>query len=139
MRSTKCCKPGAAEQRGACFGYIAAMSAKKIAVVTGASAGIGFAAAEHLARAGFHVYVGARRLDRLETLCASIISEGGSASAYELDITNDASVAAFCMHVPICNLLVNNAGMALGRQSIAESEIATFQSMSDFSRLSLNC
>jgi len=116
------------------------MSAQKVAVITGASAGIGFAAAEHLARAGFHVYVGARRLERLEALCASIALQGLSASAYELDITNDASVAAFCEHVPgCCNLLVNNAGMAVGRQSIAEIDIASFQSMSVFPRLSIFC
>lgn len=106
------------------------MSAKKVAVITGASSGIGSAAAVHLARAGFHVYLGARRLDRLETLCASIASEGLSASAFELDITNDASVADFCQKVPsCCHLLVNNAGLAIGKQSIAESDVSNFQAM----------
>jgi NADP-dependent 3-hydroxy acid dehydrogenase YdfG len=106
------------------------MSAKKVAVVTGASSGIGSAAAVHLARAGFHVYLGARRLERLETICAGIASEGLSASACELDITNDASVASFCERVPsCCHLLVNNAGLAIGRQSIAESDVSNFQAM----------
>ena len=106
------------------------MSATKVAVITGASSGIGNAAALHLARAGFHVYLGARRLERLEALCASIASQGFSASACELDITNDASVAAFCDKVPrCCHLLVNNAGLAIGRQSIAESDVSNFQAM----------
>ncbi len=105
------------------------LSAKKVAVITGASSGIGSATAAHLARAGFHVYLGARRVDRLEALQSSIASEGLSASVCELDITNDASVAAFCQKVDSCNLLVNNAGLAIGRQSIAESDVANFQSM----------
>jgi NADP-dependent 3-hydroxy acid dehydrogenase YdfG len=106
------------------------MSAKKVAVITGASSGIGNAAALHLARAGFHVYLGARRLERLEALCASITSEGLSASVCELDITNDASVAAFCDKVPgCCHLLVNNAGLAIGKQSIAQSDVSNFQAM----------
>jgi NADP-dependent 3-hydroxy acid dehydrogenase YdfG len=109
------------------------MSAQKVAVVTGASSGIGFAASLHLARAGFHVFVGSRRVERLETLCARIASEGFSATPHELDVTNDASVAAFCGIVPMsCSLLVNNAGLAIGRQSIVESEVAGFQLMSVF-------
>jgi NADP-dependent 3-hydroxy acid dehydrogenase YdfG len=106
------------------------MSTKKIAVITGASSGIGSATAVHLARSGFHVFLGARRIDRLEALQNSITSEGLSASVCELDITDDASVAAFCLKVPMnCNLLVNNAGLAIGRQSIAESDVSNFQSM----------
>ena len=105
------------------------LSAKKVAVITGASSGIGSATAAHLPRAGFHVHLGARRVDRLEALQSSIASEGLSASVCELDITNDASVAAFCQKVDSCNLLVNNAGLAIGRQSIAESDVANFQSM----------
>jgi NADP-dependent 3-hydroxy acid dehydrogenase YdfG len=106
------------------------MTSKKVAVITGASSGIGSATALHLARSGFHVYLGARRMDRLEALQSSIASEGLSASVCELDVTNDASVAAFCLKVPsCCNLLVNNAGLAIGRQSIAESDVSNFQSM----------
>ncbi|MBM7770511.1 NADP-dependent 3-hydroxy acid dehydrogenase YdfG [Actinokineospora baliensis] len=82
---------------------------KPIAVVTGASAGIGAATARHLAAAGFHVVLGARRLDRLAEVAGSV---GGE--AVELDVTDPASVEAFADRVPGCHVLVNNAGGAKG-------------------------
>jgi NADP-dependent 3-hydroxy acid dehydrogenase YdfG len=90
------------------------------AVVTGASSGIGEATARALARAGYRVFVGARRLDRLESLAAEI---GGV--ALPLDVTDPASVDAFAAAVlaetPVLHLLVNNAGGALGLDRIEES------------------
>ncbi|PPK64568.1 SDR family NAD(P)-dependent oxidoreductase [Actinokineospora auranticolor] len=80
-----------------------------IAVVTGASAGIGAATARHLARAGFRVVLGARRLDRL----AEVAEEVGGV-AIELDVTDPASVEAFTDQVQGCHVLVNNAGGARG-------------------------
>ncbi|WP_026425844.1 SDR family NAD(P)-dependent oxidoreductase [Actinokineospora inagensis] len=82
---------------------------KPIAVVTGASAGIGAATAGHLAAAGFHVVLGARRLDRLAEVATAV---GGE--AVELDVTDPASVDAFADRVPECHVLVNNAGGARG-------------------------
>ena len=87
------------------------------AVVTGASAGIGAATAKRLAGAGFHVVLGARRLDRLETLAASI-----DATALPLDVTDPDSVAAFCSRIPECHVLVNNAGGALGLDPVAAAD-----------------
>ncbi|MBI2710514.1 MAG: SDR family NAD(P)-dependent oxidoreductase [Actinobacteria bacterium] len=83
------------------------------AVVTGASSGIGAATARRLAADGWDVVVGARRLDRLREVAEVI-----GARALPLDVTDTASVEAFCAEVPYCRLLVNNAGGALGRDPI---------------------
>jgi NADP-dependent 3-hydroxy acid dehydrogenase YdfG len=93
------------------------MSTRGTAVVTGASSGIGAATARRLASAGFEVVVGARRLDRLHELTRDI---GGR--AIELDVTDNDSVLAFCESVGPCRVLVNNAGGALGLDSIAEAD-----------------
>ncbi|WP_291381673.1 SDR family NAD(P)-dependent oxidoreductase [Demequina sp.] len=98
--------------------------AQRTAVVTGASSGIGAATARLLAQQGWHVVIGARRLDRLEELAAQI---GGT--AHVLDVTDQASVDAFCEAVDECHLLVNNAGGALGTTSIAEADDAEWMQM----------
>ncbi len=90
---------------------------QRTAVVTGASSGIGAATARLLSQQGWHVVVGARRLDRLEELAAEI---GGT--AHVLDVTDQASVDAFCDAVGECHLLVNSAGGALGMSSVAEAD-----------------
>jgi len=96
----------------------------KIAVVTGASSGIGAAAAEALAGAGFKVFLGARRRDRLDELAAKISSSGApQATALELDVTDPESVAAFVGRLPeTVHLLVNNAGGALGLDRIEDAD-----------------
>jgi NADP-dependent 3-hydroxy acid dehydrogenase YdfG len=99
-------------------------AAGRIAVVTGASAGIGAATARGLAKAGFEVYLGARRLERMTAIAAEI---GGTALA--LDVTDPASVEAFVARVPRCSLLVNNAGGAKGLQAIAETDAAQWEWM----------
>src|SRR5438552_4056130 len=94
------------------------MTDRGIAVVTGASSGIGAAAAARLGEAGFSVVLGARRVDRLAAM-ASVID---GARALALDVTDSASVDAFCADVPECRLLVNNAGGALGRDPVAGAD-----------------
>src|SRR6185369_12154547 len=101
---------------------------RKTAVVTGASSGIGAASARALAKAGFAVIVGARRLDRLETLAAEI---GGT--ALPLDVTDPASVLRFVAGVTErsghLNLLVNNAGGAIGLDRLEDSKDDSWETM----------
>lgn len=96
------------------------------AVVTGASAGIGAATARHLHRAGFDVVLGARRLERIEALADEL---GGTAR--HLDVTDPASVAAFCAQVERCDVLVNNAGGASGLEPVATADLDRWQAMYD--------
>jgi NADP-dependent 3-hydroxy acid dehydrogenase YdfG len=90
---------------------------RPVAVVTGASSGIGAATAHALAAAGFAVVLGARRVDRCAEIAAGI---GGT--AVRLDVTDPESVAAFAAAVPACELLVNNAGGARGLEPVAEAD-----------------
>lgn len=90
---------------------------QRIAVVTGASAGIGAATARALADRGFAVVLGARRLDRCERLAKEI---GGR--ALPLDVTDQASVSAFAAEVPECHVLVNNAGGARGLDRVEDAD-----------------
>ncbi len=104
------------------------MSDRGVAVITGASSGIGAAAARRLASEGFRVVLGARRVEQLRDVAASI---GDDATAHVLDVTDAASVDAFCAEVDDCRLLVNNAGGALGRDAVADADEAQWQWMYD--------
>lgn len=100
------------------------MREKPVAVVTGASSGIGAATARQLAEAGYQVIVGARRLDRLREVAEPI-----GATVLELDVTSAKSVASFCGEIPAVNVLVNNAGGALGLETVADAEDEKWQTM----------
>jgi NADP-dependent 3-hydroxy acid dehydrogenase YdfG len=106
------------------------MSSTKIAVVTGASSGIGAATARRLATEGFHVIAAARRVDRLAALIKEIEAAGGTATAVTCDITSDTSVAALTAAVgPQLSLLVNNAGGARGMDPVESGSAADWQWM----------
>lgn len=96
----------------------------RTAVVTGASSGFGAASARALARDGWHVVVGARRMDRLEALAAEIDGQ-----ALPLDVTDVESTTAFCEAISECSLLVNNAGGAIGTTSVAQAIDEEWQRM----------
>jgi NADP-dependent 3-hydroxy acid dehydrogenase YdfG len=100
-----------------------------VAVVTGASSGIGAATAASLAGAGFHVVLAARRADRLEEAAARARAEGGSAQAALLDVTDTAAVTAFAQSLDRCDVLVNNAGGAFGAEYVAEADPADWRAM----------
>jgi NADP-dependent 3-hydroxy acid dehydrogenase YdfG len=88
---------------------------RPVAVITGASSGIGAATAERLAAEGFEVVLGARRLEKLE-----MVAGRAGGRALELDVTDPDSVARFAAAIDRANVLVNNAGLALGRDTIEE-------------------
>jgi NADP-dependent 3-hydroxy acid dehydrogenase YdfG len=87
----------------------------KVIAITGASSGIGEAAARLLAQKGAHVILGARRTDRLESLVASIQAEGGSARYRTLDVTKLEEVEAFVNFAQSefgkVDVVINNAGV----------------------------
>ncbi len=104
-----------------------------IAVVTGASSGIGAATARRLAAEGFHVLAAARRVDRLEALVAEITAAGGAATAVGCDVTSAESVAQLAetaqrLPGPV-TLLVNNAGGARGADPVASGSVEDWQWM----------
>jgi NADP-dependent 3-hydroxy acid dehydrogenase YdfG len=103
-----------------------AADGRPMAVVTGASSGIGAATARALAATGHHVLVGARRLDRLEVLASDI-----DGTARVLDVTDDDSVSAFAADVGTCSVLVNNAGGAFGLDRIEDADLDQWQAMFD--------
>jgi len=105
---------------------------KRIAIVTGASSGIGEATARGLAKSGFDVVVGARRMDRLEKLAAEI---GGR--AYRLDVSDQSSVDEFAAAIDAVHVLINNAGGAVGLASVAEADTKQWMTMYDTNVLGL--
>ena len=112
----------------------------KVAVVTGASSGIGEATALALARAGAAVALGARRKDRLDALAERISSEGGRAHVRAVDLTDESDAQAFIQeaHDELggLHILVNNAGvMLLG--PVAGADTAEWRQMIEINLLGL--
>lgn len=87
----------------------------RIALITGASQGIGRAVALRLAAAGCHVALAARSVDKLEVLAAEITAAGHTAQAFALDVASEESikacVKAVLAHFGRIEILVNNAGI----------------------------
>ncbi len=98
----------------------------KVALVTGASSGLGEHFARTLARAGARVAVAARREDRLQQLVMDIRKNGGKADAFSLDVSNASSIAA-CLDgvIDTCgeiSVLINNAGTAIAKPLFQQTE-----------------
>lgn len=100
----------------------------RVALVTGASGGLGAQFARTLSRAGAAVVLASRRLDKLKELRAQIEAEGGAAHVIALDVTDHASIKAGVAHAetevgPI-DILVNNSGVSTTQriQDVAEDD-----------------
>jgi NAD(P)-dependent dehydrogenase (short-subunit alcohol dehydrogenase family) len=88
----------------------------RVALVTGASSGLGAQFAKTLAKAGAAVVLASRRIDKLKELRADIEAEGGSAHVVALDVTDTVSIKSAVAHAetevgPI-DILINNSGVS---------------------------
>jgi NADP-dependent 3-hydroxy acid dehydrogenase YdfG len=106
--------------------------AGRVAVVTGASSGIGAATVVELSKAGYGVVAGARRIDRLREVCEPV-----GARALHLDVTDQQSVDAFVAQLDACAVLVNNAGGALGLAPVEQADDAQWREMYESNVLGL--
>jgi len=99
-----------------------------VALVTGASSGLGRHFAATLAASGAHVVLAARRLDRLEADVAALVASGGRAGAVAMDVSDAASVAHAFDRIEaargVPDIVVNNAGVAVSRPAFAQDEAA---------------
>ena len=102
------------------------MTDQKVAVITGASSGIGAATARRLAAEGFRVVLVARRADRLEALAKELDGQ-----AYPLDVTDRAAVDAFAASLDRVDVLINNAGGAFGADTVENGDPADWALMYD--------
>ena len=105
---------------------------ERIAVITGASGGIGAATAKALHTAGFSLVLGARREDKLREVAEPLGAKYGV-----LDVTDAQSVKDFCAAIPTAHILINNAGGAWGLDPIAEAKDDDWERMYDTNVLGL--
>jgi len=106
----------------------------KWVLITGASSGFGAAAARLFAQQGAHLLLGARRIDRLETVARSAREAGAaSASCHPLDVASTTSVHEFAQwtrtHSKHLDVLINNAGGALGLDTVANGRDEDWEAM----------
>ncbi|MES2978482.1 MAG: SDR family oxidoreductase [Pseudomonadota bacterium] len=102
--------------------------AGRVALITGASGGLGAQFAQTLSRAGAAVVIASRRVDKLKDLRARIEAEGGAAHVIAMDVTDHDSIKAGVAHAetevgPI-DILVNNSGVSTTQriQDVAEAD-----------------
>src|SRR3546814_102905 len=105
----------------------------RTAFITGATSGIGRAAAEQFVAAGWRVVITGRRQDRLEEVIAALGTDMACACAF--DVRDDAAIDAAIAELPTAfrgiDLLVNNAGLALGTAPAQEADPEQWRQMID--------
>lgn len=109
---------------------------KKIAFITGASAGIGAAIAERLAHAGYDLVLAARRFEKLEVMAKELAQKYTvRALPIALDVCDRAmvekTIASLSAEWSAIDVLVNNAGLAQGREPIQNGDPAGWDTMID--------
>ncbi len=104
---------------------------KKIALVTGATSGIGLASAKKLAAAGYSIIATGRRAERLEALRNDIESAGGSCLTLTFDVRKSEECEANLTPIEHIDLLVNNAGLASGMEHIDQGSLEDWEAMID--------
>ena len=114
---------------------MSAPAAREIAVVTGASSGIGAATARAFVAAGFDVVVGARRRERLDALVAELGAD--RATAVTVDVTVPADVDRLVAAAPSASVVVANAGGALGLEPVTELDEEQWRTMWETNVLAL--
>ena len=106
----------------------------KVIVITGASSGLGEAAARHLAARGAKVVLGARRESRLNALVSAITSAGGAALAVATDVTRASDVAhlveAAVSHFGRIDVIINNAGI-MPHSTLERRKVTDWERMID--------
>ncbi|MFR9523430.1 MAG: SDR family NAD(P)-dependent oxidoreductase [Rikenellaceae bacterium] len=104
---------------------------KKIALITGATSGIGEATALKLASMGYSIIITGRRKERLEKLCRQIEAAGTECVTLCFDVRSAAECEEFLSPIQSVDLLVNNAGLASGMEHIDVGDLADWDAMID--------
>lgn len=102
------------------------MSQTPVALVTGGGTGIGAAITRSLVADGYAVIVAGRRRDRLDAVVTEL---GNSVTALQLDVTDAASVAAAIGSLERLDVLVNNAGGAIGLSPVEDANLDEWEAM----------
>lgn len=112
----------------------------KVALVTGASSGIGRAIAQKLALGGYRVAVCARRMDRLTTLATDLTIQGATVAAYQADVRQEADILRVFAAIRAAwggvDVLINNAGMG-HKESLMSGNTAAWREMLEVNVLAL--
>jgi NADP-dependent 3-hydroxy acid dehydrogenase YdfG len=102
---------------------------RPLALITGGGTGIGAAIARRLARDGFDVVVAGRRREKLDEVVADIEGSGGSARALGMDVTDAESVRTGVGSLARCDVVVNNAGGAIGVTRVEDGDPEEWERM----------
>jgi serine 3-dehydrogenase len=105
----------------------------KTVLITGATSGIGEAAARTFAKAGWRVIATGRRAERLNALTASVGADKLHPAAFDVcdEAARDAALAALPDNFRSIDLLINNAGLALGTKPAQQADLAQWKHMID--------